>query len=297
MRPDTEIESYKKAGNIASQALSYGLSLIKPGNALSYVCQEVDNKIIELGGNIAFPTQISLNDTAAHFCPDTDDIKFSDQIVSLDVGVHIDGFIGDNAASVDLSGKHEDLIKASRQALQNAIAIIKPGITLSDIGKTIQDTITSFDLSPVRNLSGHGLGKFKIHTKPSIPNYENNDPTTLKQGDIFAIEPFASDGAGIIYESSNPTIFTLEEKRPVRNMFTRQILKHIESYQGLPFCKRWLIDKFGAAKTSFALKELKNLNMIHEYPPLVDKSHGLVSQAEHTILVTKDGCEILTKQS
>ncbi len=70
-------------------------------------------------------------------CPEEDDkTVFSDQIVCLDVGIHVDGFIGDNAVTVDLSGKHENLVKASREALDNAITIMKPGITLGEIGKS-----------------------------------------------------------------------------------------------------------------------------------------------------------------
>ena len=289
------IDNYRKAGKIAAEALAFGVSLIKSGVALSEVCDKVDAKIVELGGKPAFPTQVSMNDVAAHFCPDDDSIKFNDEVVSLDVGAQVEGYIGDNAATVDLSGENEDLVKASREALNNAIKVIKPGVELREIGKAIQDTIASYGFSPVRNLSGHGVDEYEIHTKPNIPNYDNGDDRVLDEGDVVAIEPFASKGAGVIYESGNATIYELIEKKPVRNMITRSVLKEILTYNDLPFCKRWLIDKFGEARVNFALKELKVLEMIKEYPPLIDQGHGLVSQAEHTIIVTVDGCEILTK--
>lgn len=289
-------EKLTKAGKIAAQALEFAKSLVKPGVKLVEVCDKTEEKIKQLGGKLAFPVQISLNDTAAHFCPDQDDeTVFKDQLVSIDVGVHIDGFIGDNALTIDLSGENKDLVKASREALDNAIKIVKPGIRISEIGKVIHETITKYGFSPVRNLSGHGLGEYGIHTKPSIPNYDNGDSTELKDGDVIAIEPFASKGAGIVYESGNATVFQLNIKKPVRNMITRQILKEIETYKDLPFCKRWLERKFGTAKTNFALRELRNQEMIREYPPLVDQNHGLVSQAEHSLIVTKDGCKVLTK--
>jgi len=233
---------------------------------------------------------------AAHFCPDDDNKTiFKDQVISIDIGVHIDGFIGDNASTIDLNGKNENLVKASREALENAIKSIKAGVSLGKIGREIQDTITRYGFSPVRNLSGHGLDKYNIHARPTIPNYDNGDKTMLEEGMVAAVEPFASAGAGVIYESSNPTIFQLIIKKPARSMITRQILKEIETFNGLPFCRRWLAKKFGLARTNFALRELKNLEMIREYPPLIDEAHGLVSQAEHTLLVTKSGCEILTK--
>ena len=290
------LESYRKAGKIAAQALEYAKSLVKPGVKLLEVCEKTEEKIKELGGEIAFPAQISLNDTAAHFCPDEDDENvFKDEVVCIDVGVHINGFIGDNAATVDLSGKNEELVKASREALNNALKIIKPGITLGEIGKTIHETITKYGFSPVRNLSGHGLDEYNIHTKPTIPNYDNGDATVLEEGMIIAIEPFASAGAGVVYESSNPTVFQLSGKKPVRNIITRQVIKEIAKYNNLPFCRRWLTKKFGTPKVNFALRELKQLGILREYPPLIDEAHRLVSQAEHSLIITKDGCEVLTK--
>ena len=290
------VEDYKKAGKIAAQALEFAMSLVKPGASVLEICEKTEEKIAELGGEPAFPVQLSLNDVAAHFCPDQDDTTIlKDEVVCVDVGVHVNGFIGDNAGTVDLSGDNEELVKASREALNNAIKLIKPGVTLSEIGKAIQDTITSYGFSPVRNLSGHGLDEYDIHTKPTIPNYDNGNLTELEEGDVVAIEPFASAGAGVIYESSNPTVFQMPWKKPTRNMITRQVVKEIEKLNGLPFCRRWLSKKIGVAKVNFALRELKVLEVLKEYPPLIDEKHGLVSQAEHTILVTKDGCEILTK--
>jgi len=162
------------------------------------------------------------------------------------------------------------------------------------IGKVIHETITSFGFSPVRNLSGHGLDQFNIHSPPSIPNFDNGNETELKEDQLIAIEPFASKGAGIVYESGNATVFQLTGKKPVRNIFTRQILKELEKYNGLPFCRRWLVEKFSLPKVNFALRELKSLEILREYPPLVDKEHGLVSQAEHTIII-KEKPIILTK--
>jgi len=286
----------KKAGKIAAEARNFGASLIKKDASLLDVTKKIEEKILKLGGEMAFPPQISMNDCAAHFYPDADDKTiFKDQLCSLDVGVHIDGFIGgDTAVTVDLSGQNHDLVKASREALDNALKIIKPGIRLFEIGKVIQETIQNYGFAPVRNLSGHGLDEYNIHAKPSIPNYDNGNPTELHEDQLIAIEPFASKGAGIIYESGNATVFQLIGKKPVRNIFTRQILKELEKFNGLPFCRRWLVEKFSLPKVNFALRELKILEILREYPPLVDKNHGLVSQAEHTLIV-KDKPLILTK--
>ncbi|MFH0868317.1 MAG: type II methionyl aminopeptidase [Candidatus Woesearchaeota archaeon] len=284
-----DIEKLKNAGKIAAQVLEYGQSLIKKDASLLEVLDKIENKIFELGGKPAFPVQVSCDHIAAHYCSDEEDkTVFSDQIVCLDIGVQIDGFIGDTAVTIDLSGKHEDLVKASREALENAIKTVKVGVTLGEIGKIIQDTIQKYGFAPVRNLSGHGLGKYEQHTNPSIPNFDNGDNTKIEKGMVFAIEPFASTGAGIVRDSGIATVFTLENKKPVRGVITRQVLKEIESYNDLPFTTRWLTKKFGA-KAKFALREMEQLGMLHSYPPLADKDKGLVSQAEHSILVDDSG--------
>lgn len=284
-----EIEKLMKAGKIAAQIREYGKGLVKKDASMTQVLDKIEDKIFELGAKPAFPAQISCNHLAAHYCPDEEDKTiFSDQLVCLDVGVHVDGFIGDTAVTIDLSGKYNDLIKAAEEALDNAVKIIKPGVTLSEIGKVIQETINNQGFAPVRNLSGHGLGKYEIHTKPNIPNFENGDNTKIEPGMVFAIEPFASTGAGIVQDSGIATVFELSIKKPVRTSITRQILKEIENYDNLPFTTRWLTRKFGA-KAKFALREMEQLDMLHAYPPLADKDKGMISQAEHSILVDDKG--------
>lgn len=283
------IQKYIKAGKIAAEALQYGKSLIKPSAKVIEILDKVEEKIKEFGGGIAFPAQISLNEFAAHSCSDlNDETILSDQIVKLDVGVHVDGYIADNALTVDLSGEYEELVKASREALDNALKVIKPGVTLAEIGQVIHKTIASYGFAPVKNLSGHGLGEYDIHTKPSVPNFDNGNQNTLEEGDVIAIEPFASTGAGIVQESSPATVFTLTNDVGVRDPITRKVLQEIKTYNDLPFAKRWLERKFGTPKTNFALRMLKKAGCLNEHAPLFDQNRGVVSQAEHSVIVLKE---------
>lgn len=283
---DTDTQNkYIQAGKIAAEALKYGESLIKPGAKVKDILVKIEQKIFQLGGGLAFPPQISLNEFAAHCCSDNaDETVLKDQVVKLDVGVHIEGHIADTALTVDLSGKYTELVKASREALENALKIIKPGVTLAEIGKVIQDTITKYGFSPVRNLSGHGLGVYQIHSFPSIPNFDNGNKNYLEEGMVIAIEPFASTGSGIVEESSPATIISLVKDHGVRDPITRNILKEIKTYHDLPFAKRWLEEKFGN-KTNFALKQLDNAGCLNAHPPLFDSARGMVSQAEHSVIV------------
>jgi len=290
-----DIQNYEKAGQIACKVLEYGKTLIKKDAFLLEVTKKIEAKIFELGAKPAFPVQISMNDIAAHYCAILDDkTTFNDQLVSLDVGVHVDGYIGDNAYTVDLSGKNKELVEASRKALNNAIKIIQIGTSLAEIGKTIGETIEGYGFKPVKNLSGHGLDEYDIHSPPTIPNYDTKDETKLEKGQVIAIEPFATNGVGLIHEKGLPNVFSITDIKPVRIKFIRQILNKINEYNGLPFTKRWLTKEFSLSKISLALNQFKQLGILKEYPPLVEKSNGLVSQAEHSLLIDEK-VKILTK--
>lgn len=283
------IEKYRKAGEIAAKALKHGADMIEPGVKLLDVCDAVEEKIKELGGEIAFPCQTSINAVAAHYCPEEDDntIYEKGQIIKLDCGATYDGYVADNAVSVDL-GDNQELLEASKDALEAALELVRPGAKLAEIGKAIQEAIESKGFSPIRNLSGHGIGRYIVHQEPTIPNFEAGGSGELKEGMAIAIEPFASDGAGMIYESSNPTVFMQVTKKPIRSKFARELLKDIQSYNGLPFTTRWLSRKHGVGKTKFGLKQLKQAGIIRAFPPLPDNNGGLVSQHEHSVLVLDD---------
>jgi methionyl aminopeptidase len=281
-----EVDDWIKAGRIAAQARDYGKSLIKPGVKLIDVCNAVDAKIRELGAEPAFPAQISCDHIAAHFCPAMDDTTvFDKQVASLDVGVHVNGAIGDTAVTVDLSGQHADLVKASQDAVEAALKMVQIGTKLGDIGKAIQEVIISQGFAPIRNLSGHGLARFEIHTEPTIPNIDTGDETELEDGMFIAIEPFASTGSGIVQESGEATIFSVVDIKGVRSPYAKEVLGELKQYATLPWTTRWLTTKLGVGKTRFGIRELEQSGIIHGYPPLVDSQKGITSQAEHSVYV------------
>ncbi len=293
MHSEEDLAKWRQAGKISAEALQYGLSLIKPGASVLEVCDAVDKKILSLGARPSFPSQVSLNDVAAHFCPDAEDkLILSDQVVKLDVGASVDGFLGDTAATVDLSGRHEKLVAASKDALAAAVSLAKAGVRLNELGRVIGQKINSYGYRPIINLSGHGIGKFQVHTSPTVPNFDNRDEELLYDGQIIAIEPFATNGAGSIYESTTPTVFMQVAKKPVRSDDARKLLAQIQKYEGLPFARRWL--EGNTFKVNFALRQLISAGCVQAFPPLVERNHGMVSQAEHTVLVRKDECEVLT---
>ena len=290
------LEQWRKAGRIAAQALEFGKGLIKPGASIREVCDAVDKKIVELGAQPAWPTQVGLNHVAAHWTSDPEDNSlFKDELICLDVGAHVDGFVGDNACSVDLSGKYAHISKAAKEALDAAIKKVGIGVEVGEIGKVIEEVITSHNLKPVRNLSGHGISQWTIHDAPSIPNFGNGNKTKLEKGQVIAIEPFVTNGAGMIHETDQANIFALVDNKPVRSPFAREVLQFVENNYGpLPFTTRWLTKQFGAGKVSLGLKELLKSGILHQHPPLVEQAKGMVAVWEKTLLVD-DKVEILTK--
>ena len=288
------MKDWIKAGEISSEVLEYGKNLIKKDKSVLEIIENVESKIFQLGGKPAFPAQISINEIAAHYSPVKEDFSIKEQdIVKLDVGVHVNGAIGDNAVTV---GNNKELIEASREALNEAIKIIQIGTKLKDIGKVIDKTISSYNFKPIKNLTGHSIDLYEQHSGISIPNYDNNDNFKLEKGMLIAIEPFATTGIGMIEEGKDSGIFKLEKIKSVRTQISKEVLDFIiKEYKTLPFTKRWLLKKFPEFQVNFALNNLEKEGIISQYRQLPEKSKGLVSQAEHTLLID-DQVKILTKR-
>jgi len=286
------LEKYREAGRILKIVRAEAVELIRVGNSLLKVAEFVENRTIALGGRPAFPCNISRNDEAAHATPKAGDSDvFGKDMVKLDLGVHVDGYIADSAVTVDLSG-NPDILKAAEEAVAAAIDLARPGITTGKIRAAIEDSIRSYDLNPITNLTGHGLSNYEAHEEPLVPNKRVEGGVILKQGDVFAIEPYATDGAGLIHEGGSwAEIYSLTKKKPVRMPAVRDVLKRVEEYRKLPFAKRWL----ESDKLDFALIQLEKAEIFRSYPVLLESAGGLVAQAEHTIIITPDGCEVTTK--
>lgn len=284
------IEKHRRAGKILAEVRAEAVKKVTEGATLLSVAEFTENLIREKGGVPAFPVNISRNDEAAHATPSFNDkTVFGKDMVKLDIGVHIDGYIADTAVTVDLSGNPK-LVEAAEAALDKALKFIHAGVNTSEIGGVIEDTIGSFGFKPIINLTGHGLAQYIQHAPPSIPNKRMPHSVVLEEGDIVAIEPFATNGAGKIHNAGNAEIYHLVSNKPVRHPSARALLQEIEKYKTLPFAKRWL-----GERVDFALVQLVKAGVIESYPILKEIQGGLISQAEHTIIVTNNGCEVITK--
>ncbi|MFH0752107.1 MAG: type II methionyl aminopeptidase [archaeon] len=278
-----ERDKLLKAGKIAREVLEFVKLGAKPGVKLLDLANKADGKIFALDGRPAFPINLSLNHIAAHYTPGIDDeTVFTDNdILKIDVGVHVDGFIADTACTV---GFDKELIKASEEALKAAIKVCRPGVKVSEIGREVEEVITSYEgYTPIRNLNGHSLAQYELHSGITIPNFDDSSQTVLNDGDVIAIEPFATTGVGRVKTGKPSGIFRLECIRPIRSMEARKLMKFIESkYRSLPFARRWIASM---PANLLNLNILEREEVLHQYPELPEESKGLVSQAEHTVII------------
>jgi len=276
----------ERAGRFAAEALEYGCGLIRPGENALEILDKIEELIAKKNAKPAFPAQISINQVAAHCVPDGEVVLQKQDVVKLDVGVHCNGLIGDNARTLVFTSEHKKLVEAAEAGLKAALDVVRPGITLGKVGAAIEDAIKQRGFKSVRNLSGHLLQQYEQHAGLTIPNYDDGDATRLEEGMLIAIEPFATDGSGFIEERKDSGIYKVEQVKNVRDAFAREMLQFIlKEYQTLPFAKRWLLRKFPVVQVEFGLRMLQRDGVLHQYQQLWEKAAGLVSQAEHTVLI------------
>jgi len=290
------IDEYIRAGKIASEVREWSKSLIKPGAKALDIAEAIEKKIEDKDAGIAFPCNVSLNDVAAHYTPfakDELELKETD-LVTIDLGTHIDGYIADTAYTVDLSGENQKLVEASDAALEAAISLVKAGVSVSKIGEAVEKEIRSRGFKPIENLTGHQLLQYELHGPMAIPNIKVPFDKALEEEQVLAIEPFATNGRGRVIEGNRIEIYSFLQVVPTRLMEGKKIMEYAAERQSLPFAERWLKD-MNQLKLRMALRELALRGAIHGYPVLHEAEKGLVSQSEHTVIVEKGGCKVTTR--
>jgi methionyl aminopeptidase len=299
---EESLEKLLEAGRIASEARDFGARIVEPGRKASEICERVERLIIEKGARPAFPCNISISEVAAHYTPSIGvDVEIpEDGVVKVDVGAHVDGFIADTAVTVDLTGRHARLLEASREALSAAERILRPGVSLFEIGRTIYTTMKRKGFKPIRNLYGHTIGRYLVHAGISIPNYPERRAIIirLRPPQLFAIEPFATNGRGHVVESSITAIYSYNNRKPrvpLGSVEERVLDFIVREYKTLPFTPRWLRGIAEDQKILLAIRGLVLKGLLESYPVLVEAGRGLVAQFEHTYLMLKDRIIVTTR--
>jgi methionyl aminopeptidase len=294
------LERYLQAGKIASEVREIARRKNHVGSTLYEICEAVESQIRERSGRPAFPVNVSLNEIAAHYTAEPNDsttVKEGD-VLKIDIGVHVDGYIADTAVTVCYDPKFDGLVRAAEAALGEAVRLARENTKASDIGRIIEATITKFGFRPIQNLSGHSLQQYTVHAGKSIPNiWTRGSSFSLLANEAYAIEPFVTtrDGQGVVHEGKVRNIFGITSRKPAKEAEVDGMLELIwERYRTLPFALRWLTDRYDERDARRLLDALVKKKNLHTYPILVEGHGKAVVQAEHTLIPTGSGATVVT---
>lgn len=201
-----EIEGIRRAAKAARQVLDFIGPQVQPGLSTKELERRVHDFIVrELGavptflGYRGFPASccISINHQVVHGIPSERVIIKSGDLVKIDVGVTLEGYIGDVAdtfAAGKVRPEWELLVRVTRESFYKALEVMRPGNRLGDIGHAIESYVERYGFSPVRDLAGHGVG-LRLHEEPFVPNYgKPGVGPELRPGMTLAIEPMINMG-------------------------------------------------------------------------------------------------------
>ncbi|MBI4565274.1 MAG: type I methionyl aminopeptidase [Planctomycetes bacterium] len=210
-----ELDVMREAGRIAAEALAQAIAAVRPGVSTLDVDRIAEGRIRARGakptfqgypphaGRYAFRHSIcaSVNEEIVHGVPSADRVLNEGDIFSIDIGATYKGYVGDMAVTVGvgrISAEAQRLVETTRESLEAAIAVMRAGARLSEVGATIEAYARRRGYSVVRNYCGHGVGR-DMHEPPQVPNYF--DPSfrlhdvVLKPGLVLAIEPMLCQGS------------------------------------------------------------------------------------------------------
>ena len=294
-----QIEYYEKAGKIAGEVREDVRNKNWVGHTVEEICQYVESEIIKKGAKCAFPVNTSINEIAAHYTAEPNDPKtISDtDLVKIDLGAQINGFIADTAVTVNYNPKYDILVQTAENALQVAMSMIKSGIKSKDVGRSIHKTIQDVGFKPIVNLSGHSLDQYTIHAGKTVPNTWTIGSFTFSENEAFACEPFVTtrEGLGYVRNGKIKNIFALVSRKKTKDEDANKLLEYIwTNFNMLPFALRWILKEWEEKEARKLLEFLEKKKVVHSYPILVEANGEPVAQAEHTFIPTTTGVNVTT---
>ncbi len=297
--PEEAFQKYVKAGRIAAKVREQMRQTVSEGMHIIDICEKAESLVRESGGKPAFPCNVSINEVAAHYTSPPQDKKTipENSIVKVDVGAHVDGYIADTAVTVCFNPEYENLVRAAEEALETAIKMLRPGLSVARFSSAVQKSIKIHGLKPISNLTGHQISRYSLHAGKALPNVFHLSTSRVKAGEIYAVEPFVTmpNAAGKVRRAKEAHIFRFIKHKSLKSEYAKPLLNYIEkNFRTLPFSERWLEGCVPASQHSAAFLELLSSKTLMGYPVFIEASGKPVAQAEHTVVITKDGCHILT---
>ena len=294
-----ELEKFRQSGKILRETREEMRSYVRENMPLIQICEKAEGLIRQKGGKPAFPCNVSINEVAAHYTsPPGDKAQIPEgSTVKVDIGVQVDGYVTDTAFTAAFSAEGRSMAATAELALKTVIDNIHGDMALGKIGSLVESTIKNRGFKPISNLTGHSVGRYLIHAGTSVPNVSGFSPNKVKTGEVYAIEPFVTlpDATARVEDSPQITIYRLLKAKSTKSEAAKKMLKYIETnFRTLPFAERWLVGVVPEEQHKAAFKELFASKAIMGYPVFVETTKKPVAQAEHTLLIKDEGCEVLT---
>jgi methionyl aminopeptidase len=294
-----ELEKFRLSGKILRETREEIRSFVKEGMLLIDICEKVEGTIRAKGGKPAFPCNVSINEVAAHYTSPPGDKSTIPEgsTVKVDLGVQVDGYVTDTAFTAAFSFEGRAMTATAELALKTVIDNIHGDMGLSSIGSLVETTIKNRGFRPISNLTGHSVGRYLIHAGTSIPSVSGFSPYKVRAGEVYAVEPFVTlpDAIARVDDKPQVTIYRLLKAKTTKTDVAQKLLRFIENnFRTLPFAERWITGVVPPEQHKAAFKELLASKAVMGYPVFVEASEKPVAQAEHTLLIKEDGCEVLT---
>ncbi len=294
-----QVQDYINAGKIAAEVRENARRKYHVGSTLLEVCESIEKEIEQKGGKCAFPVNTSLNEIAAHYTAEPNDsvVVRETDLLKIDLGVQINGYIADTAVTVCYDPKYDYLVQAAESALREAISTIRVGTKSSDVGKIIENTVRQMGGIPIANLSGHSLEQFTIHAGKSVPNIWSIGSFSFQSTEAYACEPFVTtrDGLGFVREGRTRNIFSLATRKRSKDDDVNKLSDFIwQRFNMLPFALRWFMPEWDEKTVRSLLDKLIQNKIVRSYPVLVEANNQRVAQAEHTFIPQENGVTVTT---
>jgi len=309
------LDKYQAAGKIANAVLEKLIAKCTAGAQIEQLCEfgdkEIESEVAKVYAKkkmekgIAFPTCISVNEIAGHFSPlrsEPSALKEGD-LVKIDLGVHIDGFIALAAHTIVIStgvveGRKADVILAAYNALQGALRTIKPGNTNYDVTDVISDISESYKCQPLEGVLSHELKKHLLDGNTCIINKATFDQkveeSEFQLHQVFGLDVFVSTGEGKTKETEYRTTVY---KRAIERTYTLKLKasrafysEAVDKYPTMAFTLRSFEDETTA---KLGINEASKHELFHGYPVLTEKSGEFVAQFKYTVAILKNGVAVL----
>ncbi|SPQ23233.1 efbc8e2c-7a9c-4354-92c5-209d7ef7ac24 [Thermothielavioides terrestris] len=320
---DTFLQNYRKAAEVHRQTRRWVQETAKPGQTLNDIAEGIEDSVRALLENaglqpgealksgLGFPTGLCLNHQVAHYTPNPGQkpvVLQEQDVLTVDFGVHINGWIVDSAFTMAFDPTYDNLLAAVKDATNSGIKTAGVDVRISDVSAAIQEAMESYEVEirgktypvkAVRNLCGHNIARYHIHGGKSIPFVKNRDQTKMEEGEVFAIETFGTTGRGIVVDDMGIYGYGLHHDAPlnvpVSLSSARRLHKTIrENFGTIVFCRRYL-ERLGVEKYLAGMNCLVANGIVEEYRPLMDIKGSYSAQFEHTFLLRETHKEVLSR--